>query len=281
MATAGRKRVNKRIDKTATLANALAYDKGNTKKYIDGAPHIKHASLRMLYGKLAVKVFDFAAQHTKVPKVLDLGAGEGSATLTLLKLGAKVVAIDVSVSQLETLHSRCKRFDDMLEIRCEDIKDALKNKSEKYDIIVANSFLHHVPDYVAMLRGVVMHLNPYGQFISFQDPLRYDTVGKFTRFFSKVAYFSWRIFKGDLINGLKRKLRRARGVYLKDSIHDNAEYHVIRNGVDQNAIFELFKRQGIDCDIISYFSTQNSFFQTLGTFLGLKNTFAIIARKRK
>lgn len=272
--------MSKRINKIATLANALAYDKRSAKQYIDGAPHIKHASLRKFYNKLAVKVFDFAAQHKEVPRVLDLGAGEGSATLSFLKLGAKVVAVDVSSCQLESLRNKCKNFDDMLEIRCEDIKNTLKNKSEKYDIIVANSFLHHVPDYIGLLREALIHLNPYGQFFSFQDPLRYDTVGKFTRFFSKSAYLSWRIFKGDLISGLKRRLRRTRGVYLKDSIHDNAEYHVIRNGVDQDAICELFKKRGIDCDVISYFSTQNRFLQVLGTLLGMKNTFAVIARKQ-
>jgi SAM-dependent methyltransferase len=271
--------MDERINRIAALANISAYDAEATKKYIYGAPHIKHASLRMLYGKLVVQVFDFAKQHTKIPKVLDLGAGEGSVTLPFLELGAKVVAIDISSSQLDVLRSKCKRFGDMLEVRCEDINDTLRDKSEKYDIIVVNSFLHHVPDYMGMIRETITILSPYGQFFSFQDPLRYDTVGIFTMLFSKLAYFSWRVFKGDVIGGLKRRLRRARGIYLEDSVHDNAEYHVTRNGVDQYAIHGLFKEQ--DSDIVSYFSTQSCFFQTLGTALGMKNTFAVVAQKRQ
>jgi SAM-dependent methyltransferase len=169
----------------------------------------------------------------------------------------------------------------MLEVRCEDINDMLRDKSEQYDIIVVNSFLHHVPDYMGMIRKIIMILSPYGQFFSFQDPVRYDTVGRFTMLFSKVAYFSWRVFKGDVIGGLKRRLRRARGIYLEDSMHDNAEYHVTRNGVDQDAIRKLFRENGFDCNIVSYFSTQSPLFQFIGTALGMKNTFAIIAQKRQ
>lgn len=270
-----------RINRIASLANVSAYDALSSNNYIDGAPHIKHSSLRMLYARLLVKIFDSAIKHTRIPKILDLGAGEGSVTLPFLELGAKVIAVDVSISQIDALKTKCKHFGGMLEARCEDINDTLIEKSEKYDIIVANSFLHHVPDYLGMIREALTVINPHGQFFSFQDPLRYSSIGKTTMMFSKLAYFSWRVFKGDVIGGLKRRLRRARGIYLEDSVHDNAEYHVTRNGVDQEAIYELFTLHGFDCNIFPYFSTQSRFFQPIGTALGIKNTFAVIAQKQE
>lgn len=94
-----------------------------------------------------------------------------------------------------------------------------------------------------------------------------------------MAFFLWRITKGDAYGGLKRLLRRSRGIYLPDSMHDNAEYHVLRNGVDQDAICKCFKENDFDCDLISYFSTQSRFFQFLGATLGMKNTFAVIAQR--
>src|SRR5262249_16266862 len=112
----------------------------------------------------------------------------------------------------------------------------------------------------------------------FQDPLRYDTLSYTTRAFSFMAFYFWRIFKGDLVGGMKRFIRRQRGIY-DDSIYDNAEYHVVRNGVDQNAIVALVKGKGLECELVRYFSTQNSFFQVVGSALGMKNTFAVIARK--
>jgi len=271
--------MDQRINRIATLANVTHYNAAATKQYIDGAPHVKHAQLRMLYGKLVVQAFDQAKQHTKIPTVLDLGAGEGSATLPFLELGAKVVAVDISHSQLDVLRLKCEQYADMLEVQCEDIHDALKDKREKYDIVVANSFLHHVPDYVGMIREAITVLRPYGVFFSFQDPLRYDSLGNVSSLFDKLAYFSWRVLKGDVIGGLKRRFRRGRGIYLEDSVYDNAEYHVTRNGVDQDAIAGLFKEHNIGCSIVSYFSTQSSFFQPIGTVLGVKNYFAVVAQK--
>ncbi len=272
--------MDERINKIAALANVLAYDVEASRKYVDGAPHIKHAALRKLYGNLVVQVFDNAKKHSQTPTILDLGAGEGSVTLPFLELGAKVVAVDISRSQLDALKTKCEQFGDMLEVRCEDINEALKDKRKTYDIIVVNSFLHHVPDYLGLIREAVTVLNPYGQFFSFQDPLHYDSVGKANIAFSNLAYFSWRVFKGDVIGGLMRRIRRSHGIYLEDSVSDNTEYHVTRNGVDQDAIFRLFENMGFDCNIESYFSTQSRLFQAIGSILGMKNTFAVVAQKR-
>jgi SAM-dependent methyltransferase len=270
-----------RANRTAALANIAAYGPEATRKYVDGAPHIKHASLRKLYASLAVQVYDYAGEHTAVPSVLDLGAGEGSATLPFLELGATVTAVDASRSQLELLQSRCERFGDRLTVRCEDMADTLRDKHANYDVIVANSFLHHVPDYLGMIGEAVTLLAPWGQFFSFQDPLRYDSVGRPTEMFSTLAYFSWRIWGGDVVGGLRRRLRRKHGIYLEDSMHDNAEYHATRNGVDQDGIRRLLEDRGYDCNIVRYFSTQSRLFQPLGSALGVKNTFAVIARHKE
>lgn len=274
--------VDERVNKIAALANIAAYNPALTKDYIDGAPHVKHESLRYLYGELVVRVFDEAKKHTTTtPRVLDIGAGEGSVTLSFLELGARVVATDISESQLAALKEKCARFGNMLEVRCEDVSDTIKNNADSFDIVVASSFLHHVPDYLGMIGQLQSMLASRGQFFSFQDPLRYDSVGKATLFFSSFAYYFWRIFKGDVIGGLKRWFRRKRGIYLQDCAYDNAEYHVGRNGVDQDAIRTLFQTNGFDCQIVSYFSTQNGFLQLLGERLGLKNTFAVMAIKNK
>jgi SAM-dependent methyltransferase len=270
--------MDERANRVAALANIAAYD--SEKNYIDNAPHIKHASLRKLYATLLTQVYDNAKEHSATPRVLDLGAGNGSVTLPFLELGARVTAVDISSSQLEALRRKCESFQDKLELQCEDIEETLKKaERQQYDIIVVNSFLHHIPDYLAMIREATALLKPYGQFFSFQDPLRYDMVGGFAKTFSDLAYLSWRIFKGDVWGGLKRRMRRSRGVYLPDSIPDNAEYHVTRNGVDQDAIINLFKDAGFECSIVRYFSTQSQLFQPIGTAIGVKNTFAIIARK--
>jgi SAM-dependent methyltransferase len=274
--------MDERTNKVAALANAAIYDSEATRKYIDGAPHIKHSTLRQLYSRLVVTVYDFASRNTSTPKVLDLGAGEGSVTLPFLELGARVTAVDFSESQLNTLQEKCADYAGQLEILCQDVFDAIESiqsDDNRYDIVVANSFLHHIPDYLSLIRKTIVVLTPYGQFFSFQDPLRYDSVGRFTISFNALAYFSWRIFKSDLVGGIRRRIRRARGIYLPDCPDDNVEYHVMRGGVDQNAIKTLFDELGFECEIIPYFSTQSRLWQPIGTALGIKSTFAMIARK--
>ncbi len=271
--------MDERVNRVAALANISAYSSKATSEYIDGAPHIKHASLRKLYANLLVRVYDYATEYQAVPRVLDLGAGEGSTTLPFLELGARVTAVDISSSQLDVLRSRCGRFGDNLIVRCEDIADTLRAERGKYDIIVANSFLHHIPDYTGMIKKAITLLTPRGQFLSFQDPLRYDSLGRVNMMFSTASYFSWRVFRGDVVGGIKRRFRRRRGIYYDDSIFDNTEYHVTRNGVDQDGIKELFDAVGYDCEVVRYFSTQSRLFQSIGTRFNAKNTFAVIARR--
>jgi len=265
--------------KRVAQANLAAYDSEGSAAYIDGAPHLKHDQLRQLYASLLVGIFTAAKRHNPIPRVLDLGAGEGSVTLPLLELGAHVTAVDISPDQLATLRIKCARFGDRLTTRCEDITEMLNADDTRYDIVVANSFLHHIPNYMGLIRDLTYRLSEHGQFFSFQDPLLYSTQPRVGRLFDRIAYAAWRVTKKGAWLGFSRYWRRSRGLYLADSPHDNAEYHVLRDGVDHLAIRRLFTEQGFDCRVVKYFSTQSWFFQLLGTALSLHNTFAIIAVK--
>lgn len=270
--------MDERANRAAALANAATYDASVPADYADGAPHLKHRTLRELYGRLVVGVYDHAARFTTPPRVLDLGAGEGSATVPFLDLGAHVTAVDVSKTQLEALKTRCTPYVARLEVRCQDVFEAIESlrlENNVYDIVTANSFLHHIPDYLALIRAAITMLAPHGQFFSFQDPLRYDSLGRCSLAFSNAAYLSWRVFKGDLAGAVKRKLLRRKGVFVEE---DNVEYHVKRNGVDQDAIAALFNQQGFRCDIVRYFSTQSRLWQPVGALLRLDNTFGVVAR---
>ena len=51
-------------------------------------------------------------------------------------------------------------------------------------------------------------------------------------------------------------------------MHDNAEYHVTRNGVDQDAIYGLFRELGFDCSIVRYFRTSEPLLPTPRSCIG-------------
>jgi SAM-dependent methyltransferase len=266
-------------DREATAANEAFFNDEATRRYIDVSPHVKYASLRRLYSRLVEDVFAHARRYSEVPNVLDLGAGEGSSTLPFLELGARVVAVDVSNSQLAELGRKCSSYKDRLLVRQGDISSALLT-DERYDVLVMSSCLHHIPDYLSVVEAGTNLLSKNGQFLSFQDPIRYDTMSTFSRWFNKIAYISWRVFQRDFFGGVYRTVRRARGIYLDDCPADNTEYHVVRNGVDQDKIVRSLSSRGFECRVVRYFSTQGSLFQPLGSALGIENTFGMIARRR-
>ena len=263
----------------AALANVAMFNEEGTANCVSASPHLTHATICDLYAQLVARTFNTAKKYASMPRVLDLGAGEGSATLPFLELGAHVTAVDISESQLAVLRRKCGRFATRLRVYGEDINEMLKGTEERYDIVVMNSFVHHIPDYLALFHKSVAILQPNGLLFTFQDPLRYDTLGRGSLYFSMGGYFFWRLFQGNYLQGLRTRIRRLRGIYIPGSKEDDAEYHVTRNGVDQDAIAQLLASESFTCDIIRYFSTQSSIFQRLGLFFGIKNTFAIIAQR--
>jgi SAM-dependent methyltransferase len=253
------------------------------KDFVEGSPHLKHASLSALCGQLATAALDRVKQGEASPKILDMGAGDGMLTLPYLALGARVVAADASDELLQGLREKASAHRDALTIMAGDIFITLKkltSERSQFDIICASSFLHHIPDYLELCRCAAPLLRPGGVFFTFQDPLRYDTLKRSNYFLDRASYFWWRLFQGNYLRGIKTRWRRLSGTYRDDLAEDAAEYHVVRNGVDQAAIKELFDALGFECSLWPYWSTQSTLFQRLGEKLKLANTFGVIAQKK-
>jgi len=265
------------MDAHSSSINRQAYDRMSAGRLIHGSPHLRFASIRLLYLRLLNETMDLSGKRE--PLIVDLGAGEGTATLPCLKSGARVIAIDVSQAQLDRLSQAGAPYRSRLETVTADAGRAIGALAGRpVDIILANSFLHHVPDYLALVREATTLLGPGGQFMSFQDPLRYDTVSRFTRLFTTFFHVTARMADGDIIGGMKRRLRRSRGTFLPE---DDVEYHVARNGVDHAALQEALRTAGFTTRLTTYYSSINPAGQTLGTLLRLRNQFALHGIKER
>jgi len=260
--------------------NRNAYNALDSGEYSHMAPHLRHTSIQRLYDSMLQTAFSRVQSPSgSRPKVLDLGAGEGSVTLPFLELGADVTAVDISEKQLEQLEAKCSRFKQHLEVRCEDIEVVL-NEGRRFDVVVANSLLHHIPDYMHVVERATHVLREGGGFISFQDPMWKSSISIKDAFVSASAYAYFRLRQGDLSGGIGRKVRRVFGRYSDDSIHDNTEYHAVRNGVNQNQIKALLEQRGFSCQVFEYCSLHSDRLQPLGEKLGIRNTFGILAIAR-
>jgi len=253
------------------------YGPAEARAYVEGAPHLKHANLRDLYARLVAETMaDARAAGITTVDVLDLGAGQGDASIPFLAHGARVTAVDDSPAQLARLREQGHAHLTIVE---DDAARFLESSGSTYDVLVFSSFLHHVPDYVGLLRRAITMLRPAGQVLTFQDPLEYRSLPLATSAYSKLAYFSWRVRKGDVIGGLRRRARRAVGIWYDDCPEDVIEYHATRGGVDHRAVREALEESGFEVTVTRYFSTQDRMFHQLGTRLHLENTFALRARR--
>lgn len=261
-------------------ANREYYDSLADGVYSSTAPHLRHDSIRRLYDAMVRKAFDIGKGQSegRACKVLDIGAGDGVATASFLKLGAEVLAVDVSERQLQQLRASCDGLPGRLTIRCADI-DAVLKEDIRFDVIVANSLLHHIPDYMDLVRRCILHLSDHGVFFSFQDPMWHASMSRRDAASSWIAYTLWRFGQGDVLAGIGRRLRRMAGVYSPDSLYDNVEYHVVRDGVDQRSIAELLAVAGFTCEVVEYCSFHSVLFQPFGERMNVKNSFGILACK--
>ena len=267
----------------AARANRALYASDDARGPASCSSYRDHAGIRILHDRLLASVFASARRASAAPRVLDLGSGEGEAARRMLALGARVTAVDVSAEQLAALRAHVSENGAPLELRVGDVADVVGEYASTgvtFDVVMANSFLHHVPDYLGLVRTAAALLPSRGQFLSFQDPLRFDSLPRPTRLLSDCFYVTWRLRQRDVLGGIARRLRRRRGIYLPDSIEDNAEYHTVRRGVDQDALLALLAELGFAASLVRYFATPSLLWQPVGEALRLENTFAILATRR-
>jgi len=95
------------------------------------------------------------------PYVLDYGAGDGNIALQLLKLGADVVASDISEKMLEQLHLKIPPESHLQTVLLNGI-DLRQYEDNTFDMITSYSVLHHIPDYMAIMKEMIRVLQPGG-----------------------------------------------------------------------------------------------------------------------
>jgi hypothetical protein len=113
--------------------------------------------------------------------------------------------------------------------------------------------------------------------VAIQDPLWYPRLpGKVLKL-TRASYLTWRLGQGDLTRGFRTRLRRMTSGLSEEAPGDAVEYHVVRNGVDEEAIRQFASEHFEVTEIDKYWSSQGPSQQRLGERLGYVNTFAVFA----
>jgi 2-polyprenyl-3-methyl-5-hydroxy-6-metoxy-1,4-benzoquinol methylase len=243
--------------------------------YEIGSPHLTHRKLRRrLVGRVRQTVNDL--QQAGLPlTVLEIGAGHGGYTEPALAMGCEVTAVEMSRPALEHLS---QLYATNSKLTCVvDAEGDLSEVDSTFSLVMAASVLHHIPDYLAFLERACDHLSPGGSLLSFQDPVWYDRVTRAARLGDTGAYYLWRLTQPDRFQAVRTFSRRIRKVYDETNPSDMVEYHVARNGVDEEAIRNLLSPRFRAVEIFTYWSNQSRNAQLLGERLGLVNTFGVSA----
>lgn len=244
--------------------------------YRAGSPHLVHWQL---YDRLVQEVLGtIAAVRARglPPTVLEVGAGHGGYTEPVLAGGAQVMATEMSRPSLRRLQ---ERFGANPLFSCGFDPDGTLQllRGQRYSVVLCVSVLHHIPDYMTFVqRAVSDHVAVGGSFVSIQDPLWYPSLPRWTRRLDRAAYLSWRARRGNYRQGARTLTRRLRGRYDEDEPADMVEYHVVRDGVDQDRLRGMLSRSFEHVVIKRYWSTPSASLQRAGTRIGLENTFMVV-----
>jgi SAM-dependent methyltransferase len=240
-----------------------------------GSPHLAHWQLYdRLVGVLRERVRDLAMRGLPLD-VLEVGAGHGGYTEPALAAGCTVTAVEMSRPSLAELTRRYGTNSRFLPLFDQD--GSLSGTGQEYSMLLCVSVLHHIPDYIGFLGKAVDKLRPGGTLLTLQDPIWYDRAGSHCRALDRAGYYSWRVLQGDLVRGLSTIGRRVRGRYDESNPSDMVEYHVVRDGVDEQALLDLLVPRFDSVTLVPYWSNQSGAVQRLGSRLGMLNTFGIDA----
>lgn len=210
-------------------------------------------------------------------RLLELGAGHGALAPYALAAGWEATVVDMSPASLEHLRSRYGAND---RLRTIDPEAGLDATGDGYALALCVSVLHHVPDYVSLVDLLADRVAPGGAVLTMEDPLWYPRVGRVKRSLDRGAYLAWRIARGNVAEGLAAMRRRLRGEYPPDEPGTIVYHHVVRQGVDEEAVARRLQQRFAEVEVMRYWSHHLAASRVAAERAGLANTFATRARGR-
>jgi 2-polyprenyl-3-methyl-5-hydroxy-6-metoxy-1,4-benzoquinol methylase len=242
--------------------------------YRHGSPHLSHFALHDRLVEVLRRTVQRIADQKLPLRVLEIGAGHGGFTEAALALGCDVTAVDMSGPAIEELRRRFGTNPKLKAIH--DPDGTLSHVSDGYALLMCVSVLHHIPDYMAFLKEASERITRAGSLLTLQDPMWYSR-HRLAHRAERAAYFTWRLGQGSRIAGLQTRLRRIAGTFDDTNPGDEVEYHVVRDGIDEEWVLSFASGAFAEVELISYWSSQLGLAQRLGQRTSLRNSFGVAA----
>lgn len=263
------------------MAHLQAAGHDETHNYVAGSPHLRHPELRARVIATIDEAVQSAVARQGSCSVLEVGAGHGTFTESVLASGGTATVTEMSRSSVRHLTKRFADHQSVTVLHDADGEEAFR-LGHKYDVVLFISVLHHIPDYLTLLGRMTTELiRQGGVIVTYQDPLWYPRQSYLARATLWASYFAWRIGQGELKRGLATRWRHLLGRLDETNVSDMVEYHVVRKGVDDEAIRALLEKHFESVDIDKYWSTQSRRLQSIGSRYFPPNSFGLVANGLK
>ncbi len=273
----------RQVDHDHVAAVVAAQDAGHEPghDYDKGSPHLRHRRLRTMVEDRLRSLVAERLEATGSCEVLEIGGGHGTFTECLLDAGATVTVTEASAASAQTLRERLgSRYADRVEVVHDESGEGILAADRQWDLAVMTAVLHHIPDYLTFLDRLTALIRRDGALFTVADPLYYPRMSSLTHRTVRAMFLAWRVTQGDYKRGFATRWRRLRGVYDDTNPSDLVEYHVQRDGVDEEAIRTLLAAHFGDVEIFTYWASQAPVFQRLGEQTPMVCDFGVSARHR-
>jgi SAM-dependent methyltransferase len=267
----------KSLNDDAEVANLQDIGHPDDHDYVVGSPHLMHRQLNeWMVETVRAEVINLLEAHGHA-RVLEVGAGHGTFTDHALAAGAQVTLTEMSRASAGVLERRYAH-NPAARVIFDPAGESEQIAAERFDLVLCISVLHHVPDYLEAIGKWVSLIDAGGSFVSFQDPLWYPRRSRLSLAADRGAYYLWRLGRGDRLAGVKSVVRRKLGQMDAKNPRDMVEYHVLRQGCDEQAIAEQLSKRFATVEVLPYWSAISRTAQRAGNALGLTSTFGVTAR---
>lgn len=239
------------------------------------SPHLAQWALFDRLVSITLRTLRTVADAGLPLRVLEIGAGHGSYTGPMLAAGCEVTLVEMSRASHESLQARYATNERLTTIH--DPGADLTDVGRGYSLVVVISVLHHIPDYMEFLERITDRVTPGGAVLLLQEPLWYPRVARFSRMVDRGAYLVWRLGQRNVREGIKSMRRRFLGIPLEAKPGEIIYYHVVRQGVDEEAICHFLDRRFTSVESMRYWAHHLAAIRRPAELAGLTNTFAVRA----
>lgn len=213
-------------------------------------------------------------------QILDLGCGTGFITTKLYKNDDfEIEAVDIAENMTQVLKKKIQNASNVhVHVReaSEFLRDSIASHKQ-YDLIIFSTFLHHLYDYLKIVRQGIELLAPDGYVYILNEPVKKINLLEIIDTFFHRLLFSPRGLHHSIINALFLNRNPGMPNYNKAI----AEYHFYRGGIDLNAVLQLLREHNVRILHTRRYALTNFklSFQLSRVFKRFQNHVALIGKK--